>query len=444
MTARRRIAECGSHAIDPGAPAVRFRPPAGPSRGRRVRAVPPTQGRSAARDTGAVNEVVFPRSADGRRSSAALGRAVVADALRVVDPAAADAAARETDWRRGYLRHFRALVEAGLRSDGTAAYEIAAAGLASVRDRMRTGRRPVARRRPGRDGGGRPLETVARAGQRHARAGGGPAVPRRAAARRRAGPAAGRLGPGRDVIEESCAEAVREVAANPDWLDLSDQRLVVLGAGAEMGPLPAVLGWGAHGGRRRPAPARSCGTGCARSPQKSAGPADRAGRRGADLLTELPAVARLAADRHRGPAGAGQLRVRAGRRVRPARPPRWTRSACTSASSAPTWRSPCWPPRPTSSRCPARPCRSPTPASARGPAAPGSPARSSGGRLLQPNYPDGAGPGHQRQPGPAAGPELRAGQADPAVAGDGRPARRRGELLGGAADPDPVGARATG
>jgi hypothetical protein len=31
---------------------------------------------------------------------------------------------------------------------------------------------------------------------------------------------------------------------NPDWLDLSDQRLVVLGAGAEMGPLPAVLAWG--------------------------------------------------------------------------------------------------------------------------------------------------------------------------------------------------------
>jgi hypothetical protein len=46
------------------------------------------------------------------------------------------------------------------------------------------------------------------------------------------------------VIEPSCASAVREVAAQPSWLDLSDQRLVVLGAGAEMGPLPAVLSWG--------------------------------------------------------------------------------------------------------------------------------------------------------------------------------------------------------
>jgi hypothetical protein len=63
-----------------------------------------------------VNEVAFPRSADGRRSSAALGRAVVVDALRAVDPAAAEAAAREKDWRRGYLRHFRMLVEAGLQA----------------------------------------------------------------------------------------------------------------------------------------------------------------------------------------------------------------------------------------------------------------------------------------------------------------------------------------
>src|SRR5688500_8522907 len=78
------------------------------------------------RNTELVNEVVIPRAADGRRSSVALGRAVVADALRVVDPAAAAAAEAESDWRRGYPRHFRALIEAGLRSD-EAGYEIAAA-----------------------------------------------------------------------------------------------------------------------------------------------------------------------------------------------------------------------------------------------------------------------------------------------------------------------------
>src|SRR5256886_7694552 len=48
------------------------------------------------------------------------------------------------------------------------------------------------------------------------------------------------------VIEPSCAEAVRLVAAHPDWLDLAGQRVVVLGAGAEMGPLTALLRWGAE------------------------------------------------------------------------------------------------------------------------------------------------------------------------------------------------------
>jgi hypothetical protein len=231
-----------------------------------------------------VSEVVFPRSADGRRSSAELGRAVVADALRPVDPAAADAAAREADWRRGYLRHFRALVEAGLRSEH-AAYDIASAGLASMRDRMRTAddrSLPEALA----DDGGRPLETVSMTGSGTADR--EVALPYRRELLRGAA-LYRRLDDWvrRGTIEESCAEAVRTVAANPDWLDLSDQRLVVLGAGAEMGPLPAVLGWGGtvlavdlprpELWRRVHAVA-----------EKSAG---RLSGTRADLLTELPAVA---------------------------------------------------------------------------------------------------------------------------------------------------------
>ena len=41
--------------------------------------------------------VAFPVSADGRRSTSALGRALVADALGGVDPAGALDAGRETD-----------------------------------------------------------------------------------------------------------------------------------------------------------------------------------------------------------------------------------------------------------------------------------------------------------------------------------------------------------
>ncbi|MFC7527493.1 hypothetical protein [Actinoplanes sp. GCM10030250] len=187
----------------------------------------------------------FPADDTGRRSSSAFGQAVVADALRPADPAAAAAAERETDWRRGYLRHFKALVETGLAADGTAGYEIAEAGLASVQARMRYVR----------DDGEftlaqallaapeRALETVEVTGTGTAERElvlpyrgeqlRGDSLHRQLDSWVTAG-----------VVEESCAEAVREVAANPDWLDLNDQQLVALGAGAEMGPVNAVLGWG--------------------------------------------------------------------------------------------------------------------------------------------------------------------------------------------------------
>ena len=51
--------------------------------------------------------VAFPASADGRRSTSALGQAVVADALARVDPAGALDVGRETNWRTGYPTHFR-------------------------------------------------------------------------------------------------------------------------------------------------------------------------------------------------------------------------------------------------------------------------------------------------------------------------------------------------
>jgi len=64
--------------------------------------------------------VVFPLSADGKRSTSALGKAVVADALRLVDPPGARGAEQEANWRSGYLVHFRRLVEAGVASKAAA------------------------------------------------------------------------------------------------------------------------------------------------------------------------------------------------------------------------------------------------------------------------------------------------------------------------------------
>jgi hypothetical protein len=47
------------------------------------------------------------------------------------------------------------------------------------------------------------------------------------------------------VMEPSCAIAVTDVLDNPDWLDLTDFRVVAIGAGAEMGPVQSLLRWGA-------------------------------------------------------------------------------------------------------------------------------------------------------------------------------------------------------
>lgn len=187
--------------------------------------------------------VVFP-IVQGHRSTTATGRAAVADALRSADPVGSASAEREANWRQGYLPHFRRLVEAGLPS-AEAAQTIARDGLASLHARMRWG---------GEDGD-RPLERAfgAEAAPLRSETIRGEGTPDRTltipyAAERLSGDSlhrrlAGWVEAGR--IEPSCAEAVELVMANPDWLDLSDQTVVVLGAAAEMGPLRSLLRWGA-------------------------------------------------------------------------------------------------------------------------------------------------------------------------------------------------------
>jgi hypothetical protein len=191
--------------------------------------------------------VVFPASAGGRRSTSALGAGVVADALRQVDMAGALGAEHEQNWRSGYPAHFRRLVEAGLASKD-AALSVARDGLDSVHRRMRVV--PA-------DGGETGLDELLTAPARRSvdtvtvRGGGQAetdlAVPYRGQ-RLRGDALLARLDAWvtDGVIEPSCAAAVRTVAAHPDWLRLPGRTAVVLGAGAEVGPLPALLSWGAQ------------------------------------------------------------------------------------------------------------------------------------------------------------------------------------------------------
>lgn len=192
--------------------------------------------------------VVFPL-VEGRRSTSATGRAVVADALRPVDPVGASAAARETNWRSGYLGHFRRLVEAGLPSY-TDARTLAEAGLASVHDRMRwapegADDQPLSAAVAGAAGGPTGL-LGAEVVEGHGDADTALTIPYRG--RRLAGDDLRRqldtwVADG--VVEPSLREAVTAVLENPSWLRLEGRTVVVLGAAAEMGPLRALLRWGA-------------------------------------------------------------------------------------------------------------------------------------------------------------------------------------------------------
>lgn len=215
--------------------------------------------------------VVVPLE-NGRRSSTALGRAVVSAALAGADPIGSQAAARETDWRRGYPQHFRRLVEAGLQSE-EAAVDIARRGLDEVHARMRF--RDVGL------GAGSPRFGDTRGAAVRARAPeDSPVVQERPITevldqepsqrlttsvvegaaepeRELTIPLRGRRLAGRELhkqldlwvargsMEPSAAQAVREVQEHPEWLSLPGRTMVVLGAAAEMGPLQSLLRWGA-------------------------------------------------------------------------------------------------------------------------------------------------------------------------------------------------------
>ncbi|MEP6796818.1 MAG: hypothetical protein ABI890_01665 [Lapillicoccus sp.] len=195
--------------------------------------------------------VVFPQ-VDGTRSTSALGRAVVSDALAAVDPVGSAAATRETNWRQGYLTHFRRLVEAGLATEA-AAVGIARDGLASLHARMAVGT----------SGGDVPLVQMF-TGSGDGEPGRSP-VPLRTAVIEGTGVARTTLSipfhgerlegatllrqldrwVAGGILEPSAAEAVRTIVAEPERLRLEGRRVAVLGAGAEMGPLRSLLSWGA-------------------------------------------------------------------------------------------------------------------------------------------------------------------------------------------------------
>src|SRR3954447_6669605 len=238
--------------------------------------------------------VLFPL-VDGRRSTQTTARAVFAEATRSCAPDVADAIDSSEKWRRDYVARL-VDIEAASASAPKDALLIAADGLAAVHERMVFAR----------DGEEMPVaQAIATLGQAKFETEtivGSGSHPERLAI-----PYDGHALTGDEllrqldrwvadgVVERSCAEALRLVADNPDWLDAADLTVALVGAGAEMGPLPALTRWGATilavDIRRSDIWDRirgyaHAGAGTVHMPVDST----KRGTLGADLLTETPEI----------------------------------------------------------------------------------------------------------------------------------------------------------
>jgi hypothetical protein len=247
--------------------------------------------------------VAFPRNDDGRRSATATGRAVWADAVREVDPDLAGRIDAERDWRRGYVTQVVAVTAAATRTPATA-LTVARSGLEALAGRMRFER----------DGGSTSVPEAV-SGQSATTLGTHRLTGQGERERELVVPYRGEHLNGEallrqvdrwvagGIVEPSFAEALQRVVAEPAWLDLRDRAFAVLGAGAELGPLTPLLGWGAHVAAVD-LPVRRVWERVLETAHGSAGSldvplhpgansdGDLAGKVGADLLGATPEVAR--------------------------------------------------------------------------------------------------------------------------------------------------------
>jgi len=241
----------------------------------------------------------WPLDAKGKRSTGAPGQRIVAAALRGLDAGAADAVMAERDWRHAYPAHWRALVQAQATRP-VSVVASARAGLAAAWSEL-----PFVR-------AGRPqsLSDAMRAPQRRFQTlqlrGSGDAAPARWTVphqgRELSGDALARQidrWEKAGVCEAAHASALRDCLAHPEWFDLSDQHLVLLGAGSEAGPLAWLAKWRAHligidlartATWKRIAATIAAGNATLTAPVAPGQPLDAA-HAGADLLADTPEIA---------------------------------------------------------------------------------------------------------------------------------------------------------
>ena len=187
--------------------------------------------------------VTFPAGGDGRVSSLATGRAILADSVRATDPQLAARIEHTDDWRHGYLAPFSDAVLAAATHPNLAV-DMAREGLTSAHRRFQFSR----------NGELGPIDTSRSDGDRLGTA----TIRGRAPGETGFSvPYGGQRLFGADlrhqldrwvhdgIAEPEFAAALHLLLDHPQWLDLSDLQIAVMGAGAEMDPTRSLLRWGA-------------------------------------------------------------------------------------------------------------------------------------------------------------------------------------------------------
>jgi len=190
--------------------------------------------------------VCFPAGGDGERSTSATGRAIFADCIREIDSDLAARIEHTRDWRSGYLTPLRDIIVSATSSPA-AALSVADHGLSSAHRRFRMSRNGVE-------------QSLGEAMAEFTAPGLASVDVRGHAAREKdlSVPYRGKRLFGTElrtqidtwvrdgIAEPGFAVAMHTVLDNPEWLDLTDVDVAVLGASAEMGPTRSLLRWGAR------------------------------------------------------------------------------------------------------------------------------------------------------------------------------------------------------
>jgi hypothetical protein len=245
----------------------------------------------------------FPRDARGRHSTTQTAKAIVSAALNLADPDAAQALAAETDWRRRYPQHLLQLNRAQA-TDGGLALRMAQAALDQAHASFEFVRNdktwPLAEAMArGAQIAGSGFQTLQLRGR-------GPDEPMPWAlpwqGRNLHGDAVRALidrWAAEGICEPGHAQALHRVLDHPEWFDLSDRCVVLLGAGSEAGPLAWLARWRARivavdlprpAVWQRIAQTLAAGNATLLAPVRVGQPLD-VDHAGADLLADTPEIA---------------------------------------------------------------------------------------------------------------------------------------------------------